>query len=344
VAEAPPQPLSVVIPTHERCQAVARALRSLAVQTASPSTYEVVVSIDGSTDGTREMVASLATPYPLVVADSPWRGRAAACNAALALVRGDVVIVLDDDMEATPEFIERHRAHHPPGSRQCVMGAVPVRISERSPLAARYVAAKFGAHLATIARPGHAFVPRDFYSGNTSLRTEVLEEVGGFDESFRLYGNEDVDLGLRLRAAGVTLRYEPAALAYQEYAKDLRQLARDTLAKGSTSVSLARGHPDVFEALRLADPLDASRPWLAARAMLLALTRRRRGTPDPLFVVAQALERVGLWRQPLFYRALLDYAFWAGVDAALSNCPDQGELARLAAELHRGPIDLLLHR
>jgi len=61
------------------------------------------------------------------------------------------------------------------------------------------------------------------------------------------------------------------------------------------------------------------------------------------FALAALLERLGLWRQPLFYRAALDYAFWAGVDAELRDSTDEGELARLAAELHRGPIDLLLH-
>lgn len=336
--------VSVVIPTHQRCEEVGRALRSLFGQTVPPDRYEVIVSIDGSTDGTRELLATLGPPYPLCVAEEPRRGRAAACNAALELARGEIVIVLDDDMEVIPEFIERHSRHHPPGSRVCVMGAVPVRIDERSPLAARHIANRFEAHLATIGQPDHVFVPRDFYSGNTSLRADVLREVGGFDDSFTGYGNEDVELGVRLRDAGVVLRYDPTATARQEYAKDLRELCRDTLAKGGTTVLLARARPAVFDALRLAQPYDASRPWIAARSILLALTRRIRRTSDAVFGVAAVLERIGLWRQPLFYRALLDYAFWTGAEEALRDSADQGPLAVLASELHRGPIDLLLHR
>ena len=64
---------------------------------------------------------------------------------------------------------------------------------------------------------------------------------------------------------------------------------------------------------------------------------------EAVFRFAALLERVGLWRQPLFYRATLDYAFWAGVDAELSKTANEGELDHLAAELRRGPIDLLLH-
>jgi glycosyltransferase involved in cell wall biosynthesis len=272
------------------------------------------------------------------------RGRAAACNAAVAAARGEVLIVLDDDMTVVPGFVERHRSHHPPGSRRCVLGAVPVRLDDASPLAARYVKDKFDLHLSRLSDPEHLARPRSFYSGNASLRTEVMEGVGGFDENFGIYGNEDVELALRLRAAGVELAYDPLALAHQEYGKGMIGLQRDTLAKGRTTVLLARAHPAVFGDLRLASPDESSRPWLAARAVLLWATRHLPAISSGVFTLAAGLEQLGLWRSPLFYRAALDYAFWAGVDGALGESDDSGELKRLAGELHRGPVDLLLHR
>ena len=342
MSEAPT--LSVVIPTHQRREAVRRALGALARQTAAPDSYEVVVSIDGSIDGTAEMLAGFQAPFDLRVVRGPKRSRAAARNAALEVARGEVVVVLDDDMEAAPELLERHRRHHPTGSRACVLGAVPVRLGGGSPRAARYVAAKFDAHLANLGRPGHSFVTRDFYSGNVSIRADVLREVGGFDPAFSVYGNEDVELSLRLRDARVAIGYDVEALAHQAYDKDLQGLARDTFEKGRSTVMLARTHPAAFGSLRLAEPGDASRPWLALRAALLKAARRWRGARSAVVASGVALERLGLWRRPLFYRALLDYVFWAGVDAALRESTDEGELNRLAAELQRGPIDLLLHR
>jgi GT2 family glycosyltransferase len=336
--------VSVVIPTHQRRDALRRVLASLAQQSADPGSYEVVVAVDASTDGTVEMIEAFAAPYGLRWVSPPARGRAAACNAALAAAAGEVTIVLDDDMEAVPEFVERHRSHHPVGSRRCVLGAVPVALDEGSSHAARYVKEKFDRHLARLSDPAHLALPRSFYTGNASLRTEVMREVGGFDESFGIYGNEDVELSLRLRQAGVELGYDPAALAYQEYGKDLTGLQRDTLAKGRTTVLMARSHPEVFADLRLAMPYDSSRPWLAVRALLLALTRRAPGTITAVFALFSLLERLGGWRAPLFYRPVLDYAFWAGVDAALRESTDEGELSKLAGELQRGPIDLLLHR
>ena len=335
----------MIVPTHQRRDPLRRALRSLARQTAPPESFEVIVSVDGSTDGTREMLASIRDelPYALHAVDGPGHGRAAARNVALAAAQGDVAILIDDDMDPVPAFVERHLEHHLPGSRVCVLGPVPIRLDATSPLAARYVKAKFDAHLERLAEPEHRFATRDFYSGNTSIRSEVLREVGGFDESFTPYGNEDVELSVRLGKAQVALRYAGEALAHQEYDKDLRGLASDTLEKGGTTVRLARHHPDAFDALRLASPRDNSRPWLAVRAILLRLQRREPRVAEAIFAAAARVERLGLWRSRLFYRALLDFAFWAGVDAEVSESDDDGNLEKLAVELNRAPIDHLLH-
>jgi GT2 family glycosyltransferase len=342
MAEAPA--VSVVIPTHQRRETLRAALESLARQSVDSGSYEAVVSLDACSDGTAKMLEEFEAPYELRWVSPRGRGRAAACNAALAAARGEVTIILDDDMRPAESFVERHRSHHPPGSRRCVLGAVPVRLREGSARAAHYVKDKFDRHLSNLSDPEHLALPRSFYSGNASLRTEVLREVGGFDESFGIYGNEDVELSLRLRKAGVELDYDPEALARQEYGKDLGGLQRDTLEKGKTTVLLARGHPEFFADLRLADPYDASRSWLAVRAVLLRAARLRPSTTRLIFAAALLLERAGLWRWPLFYRPVLDYAFWAGVQAELRVSNDDGELAKLAGELDRGPIDLLLHR
>jgi GT2 family glycosyltransferase len=335
------RPVSVIIPSHDRREALRRALSSLASQTVGD--YEVIVALDACGDGTQEMLESLSPPFALRWVEPRRRGRAAACNAAIAAAGGEILIVLDDDMRPAPQLIERHRAHHPAGTRRCVLGAVPVVLDGGSTLAARYVTRKFDAHLARLGDPGHLNLPRSFYTGNASLRTELMREVGGFDESFGLYGNEDVELALRLRKAGVELGFDPEALAGQEYGKDLRGLLRDTLEKGRTTVMLARSHPEFFGHLRLAEPRESKRPWLTARAALLRAARGSAAPNRAVFAAAALLERAGLWRRPLFYRAALDYAFWAGAQAELSETDDGGELSRLAAELRRGPIDLFLH-
>jgi glycosyltransferase involved in cell wall biosynthesis len=57
--------VSLIIPTYRRRTAVQMLLQGLARQTLSPDEYEVIVSIHGSQDGTREMVSQFPAPYKL---------------------------------------------------------------------------------------------------------------------------------------------------------------------------------------------------------------------------------------------------------------------------------------
>jgi GT2 family glycosyltransferase len=56
-----------------------------------------------------------------------------------------------------------------------------------------------------------------FCGNGVAFRTEVLRQVGVFDDDFFLY-YEDTDLSWRVRAAGWTIRYEPAAVLRHHHA------------------------------------------------------------------------------------------------------------------------------
>jgi GT2 family glycosyltransferase len=336
--------LSVILPTRLRPESLRRALTALARQDVPAAEFEVVVSVDGRDARTQMTIATFEAPYDLIVVDGPGRGRAAACNAALERARGDVVVILDDDMEPAQACLGSHRRHHGESANVCVMGAVPVHVDRDTTRAGRFIAWKFDLHLENLARPGHVFRLRDFFSGNTSIRRNVLMEVGGFDETFTAYGNEDLELSLRLRAANVALVYDRDALAYQHYEKSLAELARDTFEKGTTAVALVRSHPAAFGELQLAEHGAHSRRWRALRSALLWITRRQSGIASAVLQGARALEHTPIARRPLFYILLLDYFYWLGVQSVLGEGPAPGVLAQLETELRHGPIRLLLHR
>ena len=316
------------MPTVGRRDSVLRALDALARQDVPSEEFEVVVSVDGPNDDTVQALESYRAPYALHVVTGPRRGRAGACNAAIERATGDVLVILDDDMEPAPGCLRHHRSHHTSEAKFCVMGGVPIRVDGGSRSAARYMALKFDGHLAKLAQPGHEFALRDFYSGNTSLRRDVLLDAGSYDEAYTMYGNEDLELSLRLRSAGVQLVYDGDALAYQHYEKSLRELVRDTVEKGKTAVQLARAYPDTFEQLQLAR-FDGM--WPAWRVVRNALLRGGRRVSSAILLGARVVERTPAAR-PLFYVLLLDYFYWVGVQA------------ELGADLHDGPIRLLLHR
>jgi GT2 family glycosyltransferase len=310
--------VSLVVPTYQRCASVERLLQALSQQTLAVDKYEVIVVMDGSVDGTRELLDHLQPPFRLLSIWQTNQGRAAACNRGILAAKGDLVVLLDDDMEPTPDLLEAHWNAHLAGSRLGVLGAVPIRLEPSSPPVLQYIGTKFNQHLAKLAQPGYVLNLRDFYSGNFSIRRLVLMEVGLFDESFRLYGNEDLELSLRLRQAGIDLVYRAEALADQHYEKDYAALAKDHISKGKTSIQFAKAHPEVIPDLKLGTYQQESLKWRLARTGLLILSRFYMQTPEMVIRFISWYEKRRSTHLPLAYRLSLDYFYWLGVRGARS--------------------------
>ncbi|HEU4588076.1 MAG TPA: glycosyltransferase family 2 protein [Gemmatimonadales bacterium] len=309
--------VSVVIPTYQRRESVLRALAALGRQTLPADAYEVIVVVDGSTDGTAAAVRRLAVPYALSVVEGPNRGRAGACNAGIRAAAGDVVVLLDDDMEAAPGFIAAHRQAHEGSTERAVVGAAPIVVGPSSPPFVRYMADGFRGRLARLSQPGYQLTFRDAYTGNFSTRREVLLRVGGFDDAFRVYGHEDYELALRLQRAGVQLVYRADACAHQHYEKTFASFARDGIARGRTAVLFAAKHPDIVDRLKLAEFHRETRTWRAMRGLLLGLDRVTDRVPTWVGAAVERLERRGPARLHRYYTMAIDYFYWHGARAAL---------------------------
>ncbi len=157
-----------------------RLVDALAAQ-ESPVPFEAVIAVDGSTDGTAALLGarprdSLALRWE----DAPNAGRAAALNRGIALARGRLLILLDDDMVPPPGFVAAHLAEHPKGEpARFVMGAAPIRPVRGAGPFLRYMTATRNEHYARLAEPGRDLHVRDLYSGNASVPRAALLAVGG---------------------------------------------------------------------------------------------------------------------------------------------------------------------
>jgi GT2 family glycosyltransferase len=231
------------------------------------------------------------------------------------LARGQLVVMLDDDMEPSPRLLASHMAGHAAEDRMALVGAAPIVLGPSPSPVLRYVADKFNGNLERLTDTAKPVTHRDFYSGNFSCRRDLLLAVGAFDEDFRVYGHEDGDLALRLVAAGARLAYSPEALAYQRYTKDFAGLANDNLHKGQTAVLLARKHPQAVADLKLSRYREASVRWRVLRLAMLHLSDIFTGVPDLVIAVTAALERLVPDRLQRYYFFALDYFYWLGARA-----------------------------
>lgn len=96
-----PTKISVVIPTCNRRERLRETLLALANQSVEGDQFQVIVVPNGCTDGTAEFIEGLPFPIPVTVLSQAVAGRAKARNAGARAARADIVLFLDDDMEAS---------------------------------------------------------------------------------------------------------------------------------------------------------------------------------------------------------------------------------------------------
>jgi glycosyltransferase involved in cell wall biosynthesis len=168
--------VTVVIPTHNRREQILRALASLTVQSMAASRYEVVVGIDGSTDGTADALAALSLPYAFRWAYQTRQGPGAARNLGAEHAVGDVLVFLDDDHTASVQLLARHWSHHCGDEMVIVQGYYPVSPHALHDGSALLFDRKYRAAMERLRRGGCA----DLWGGNYSIRRDSFMSVGGY--------------------------------------------------------------------------------------------------------------------------------------------------------------------
>ena len=305
---APPQRISVVIPTYNRSGHLGLVLDALARQTRPA--HEVIVVDDGSTDDTwallqRWQAGPGAAERRLALHQENSRpGRAR--NNGVAHATGDLVIFLGDDTLPDPDFIAAHLARHTAaGGPAAVIGYTGWDSSRmRVTPFLQFINAE-GPQFAYGLLDESLEVPFNcFYTSNVSLRRELLGEAP-FDPRLDFVGWEDVELGYRLNLAGVPLLYEPRARVRHVHPTTVRSFWRRQYGVGATFPVLCDVQPRLLEEGLLPQPLVPARfrpliPLFAAALPLLSL-----------------LDRLQLRLSSRAYHTLVNCAFFSGLGGAL---------------------------
>ena len=248
---------SICIPSYNRKELLLATLRSLNRQTAPADAYEAVVADDGSSDGTVEALADLRTRYRLRWFTQPNAGPAAASNAAAELAENEVLIFLDADQVCSPEMVAVHLETHEREGNVFVQGLYPLAEGYRSRAASLLYERQLLSALEPIDRPHPA--SSHMWSAQVSVRRPVWKQVGGFDTSFREYGGEDTDFGLRVAALGVRFLFDPRAFSYHLHHVSYSSLRKQAYHEGCSIVRLSEKHGLPVETLfggELDKPID----------------------------------------------------------------------------------------
>lgn len=235
--------ISIVIPTYNRSKILRRSLETIFAQDFPSSEFEVIVVVDGSKDNTAEALKPLRPACRFRVIEQENRGLAGARNTGFRAAESDLVLFLDDDMRSDPGLVAAHVKAHRRYGDVVVFGSLFLSSDSTTNLASECFRREIGAfHLLHAENPSVEWKITDCIFSNSSISREMMAEVGGFDERFRM--REDLDLGIRLMERGVRMKYANDAIAYEYYDKTAADLLADARAFGVADALLARKHPE----------------------------------------------------------------------------------------------------
>ena len=221
--------LSIVIP-NLHSPIIDQTLTAIRGQTFDLSTVEVlVVGLDGpGLVREDECVRMISTHRPVPPA--------IARNIGLRAAQGEIVAFTDADCIPAPDWLARLTAPYADPNVTVVGGAVTFDADNYWTLADNL--STFHEFLTDTPRGPRLLLA----SLNFSARREVLLAVGGFDERYPRAAGEDADLCHRLRTAGHTLLFEPAAVVHHRPTRrTLHALLRHAAGFGRYSVQLRPG-------------------------------------------------------------------------------------------------------
>lgn len=277
--------VTVVVPTRDRPDALARCLAALAAQEAPAVEHEVVVVDDASTDA--PAVADVVARFPRArLVAGGGAGPAAARNRGARSARGGLLCFTDDDCRPGPRWLATMAARadeHTPvvaGPTRNGRPDDPVRAASQT-ITNHLVATSFDAARGTV-----GFAP----TSNLALTAATWRAVP-FDERFPLAAGEDREWCARLAAQGIAIAFEPAAWVDHHPDLDLRGFWRQQVRYGRGARHLHLAQQDAPRLQRPGFYLDLLRAGAAHGP-----------TAGGLVAVAQLATAVGLAQEVLTSR------------------------------------------
>jgi GT2 family glycosyltransferase len=264
---------TVAVATMNRPTALARCVTALLMGQTLPG--EVIIVDQSAQTETADLVAAAGWDrvVPLTYVRQARRGLAASRNAAIAHASRPIVVFTDDDCVPDEGWLTAIVAGFDGAEKpDAVTGRVLPLGPDRPGF---YAVSTRGSRVRTLYR-GRSLPWAVGSGGNTAVKREWLDRVGGFDERLGAgspgRSAEDMDVFYRLLRAGATVRYEPHAVVFHERQDGARRLASRPaygFGMGAFCALWARRH-------------DAYAGWMLARwcfdrsrALLTACARRR---------------------------------------------------------------------
>src|SRR6059058_1428210 len=201
--------VSVIITTRDRATDLQRTCD--VVMQLRPAPNEVLVTADGCTDGTVDVIAD-KFPDVRLIANKPGRGSVASRDRMIREASGDLVLALDDD--SYPEQLD------------CIARFVPA-FEERPQLAVLHFPQRTDEYPETLTQPNFPseYLTRSFANSGAVLRRATYLQLPGFESRF-FHMYEEPDYALQCVAAGYDVVFSPVITIRHHYSGQARNEIR----------------------------------------------------------------------------------------------------------------------
>ena len=228
---------SIIVPVYNRPGEVKELLESLSAQTVKP--FELVIIEDGSKERCDHLLDHYRSFFTINYYYKPNSGRSDTRNYGMERANGDYLLFFDSDVILPPFYFEKLEEAMKSDYCDC-FGGPDAADNSFSNMQKAVNHSMTGFWTTGGIRGGKAvmekFCPRTF---NMGLSKEVYDKVGGFEDMM----GEDIDLSLRIRKAGFSIRLIRDVFVYHKRRVDLSRFFKQVNNFGQARIWLHIKHP-----------------------------------------------------------------------------------------------------
>jgi len=244
----PAKKLSVIMPTFNRPNELARCLDAYKRQTLPNSEWELIISDDASHNDVGSVVNNYRGAIDVhLISNLVNRGAGIARNVAVPVTQGEMVVFTGDDTIPEPNFLAEHAKAHArhPDDKIAVLGYIDWHPDANITPMMEYITGEGCQQFGFQRLVPNTYVPFGyFYTSNVSLKRSLLiEQEEIFSEQFVGYAHEDVELGLRLSLRGMRLLYLPTPVVKHLHPMTDADIYRRQYRLGRTMLQYFLLHP-----------------------------------------------------------------------------------------------------
>ena len=242
-----PPIISIITPTYNRADELVHLYESLKKQTVDLKLFEFIISDDGSTDITQSMVEEwqFNSPFKIKFISQKNQGPGAARNHGLDIAEGELILFIDSDCEAHPDWIQTIYEEYLNDSFDACGG--PDGAKDDFTTLQKAIDFAMTSFITTGGMRGHSekmmakFFPR---THNMGLKRSVYEKVGGFGD---LRHGQDIELSNRIRKSGARIKFLINAVVYHRRRTSIKQFFKQVFNWGVARINLGKIDPSMLE-------------------------------------------------------------------------------------------------